>query len=179
MLYITRHGRTDWNKVRKYQGATDIPLNEEGIEQANELASKCKNMHFDVCYCSPLVRARKTAEIILDGRDVRIIADDRLREMSFGEYEGTCFSEDRSLPMPILFDHPEKYVPGAGGESFKEVLDRTRSFLEECIYPVKEKDILIVGHGALNSAIVCNIENLPIEQFWQSFKNCEIREIEL
>ena len=88
MLYIMRHGQTDWNKVHRLQGSTDIPLNDEGRRMALEAGKKYKDLHIDVCYCSPLKRAQETAELVLKGRDIPIITDDRLREMSFGLCEG-------------------------------------------------------------------------------------------
>ena len=89
MLYIMRHGKTDWNLTHKLQGKTDIPLNEMGIKMAKEAGERYKDIHFDVCYCSPLVRARDTAKYVLEGRDVPVIIDERLSEMGFGIYEGT------------------------------------------------------------------------------------------
>ena len=96
MLYIMRHGRTDWNERNKLQGRTDIPLNAAGRKMAEEAAAVYKNVPLDVCYCSPLARARQTAEIFLKNRNIPIITDDRLVEMSFGKYEGvkSSFSTD-------------------------------------------------------------------------------------
>ena len=65
MLYIMRHGKTDWNAKHKLQGRTDIPLNEEGIQMAEQAKEKYKDVNFDICYCSPLVRPKQTAEIVL------------------------------------------------------------------------------------------------------------------
>ena len=59
MLYIIRHGKTDWNEKRKLQGRTDIPLNDEGRKMAVEAGEAYKDVHFDVCYCSPMLRAKK------------------------------------------------------------------------------------------------------------------------
>ena len=81
MLYIMRHGKTDWNLKYKLQGKTDIPLNDMGRQMAEEAHERYKDVHFDVCYCSPLRRARETAEIVLSGRDIPMIIDDRLAEM--------------------------------------------------------------------------------------------------
>ena len=67
-IYIVRHGETDWNKELRRQGRKDIELNEKGEKQAHEIKEKFKNINFDICYTSPLKRARKTAEIIIDGR---------------------------------------------------------------------------------------------------------------
>ena len=84
MLYIMRHGKTDWNAKHKLQGRTDIPLNEEGIQMAEQAKEKYKDVNFDICYCSPLVRAKQTAEIVLEGRNIPIVYDDRLMEMCVG-----------------------------------------------------------------------------------------------
>ena len=180
MLYLMRHGKTSWNIARRYQGVMDIPLCDVGIEQAKAAHEQYKDVHFDICYCSPLSRAKQTASILLEGRDVKIVYDNRLHEMNFGEYEGRYLNhDDKEDPMTILFDHPERFVPGKGGERLEDVLDRTRSFLEECVYPYKDKDILVVGHGAMNSGIVCNIKDIPINGYWQGFiKNCELIKVE-
>ena len=104
MLYIMRHGKTDWNALHKMQGRTDIPLNEEGREMAAATGEKYRDLHFDVCYCSPLSRARETAEIFLRGREVPIHADERLMEMSFGTYEGLANSfQIPDCPINKLF----------------------------------------------------------------------------
>ena len=174
-----RHGKTEWNKLRRYQGSTDIPLNDEGINQVRNACIQYKDVNIDICFCSPLLRARQTAELFLEGRNIPVIYDDRLKEMSFGEYEGTFKTDDPKSMMTILFDKPENFIPGEGGERLEDVLDRTESFIEEYIFPNKNKDILIVGHGAMNSALVCNLQNIPIKNYWQSFiKNCELRKID-
>ena len=77
MLYIMRHGRTDWNERHKLQGRTDIPLNANGRQMAEKAREEYADVHFDVCYCSPLIRARETAEIVLRGRNIPIIPDER------------------------------------------------------------------------------------------------------
>ena len=89
MLYIMRHGKTDWNAVHRLQGSEDIPLNEEGRQMARDARKKYGDLRFDICYCSPLQRAQETAEIFLEGSGTPILTDDRLREMGFGMYEGT------------------------------------------------------------------------------------------
>ena len=68
MLYIMRHGRTDWNMAHRLQGSEDIPLNEEGRQMARDAREKYCDLHFDICYCSPLQRAHETAEIPAEGK---------------------------------------------------------------------------------------------------------------
>ena len=181
MLYIIRHGKTDWNERHKLQGRTDIPINAEGRRMAEEAASACKDVHLDVCYCSPLIRARETAQIVLKGRGVPILYDDRLREMGFGEYEGV----ENSFRIPdcrinTLFFHPEEYIADRGAESLEELFSRTGEFLREVIYPglEKEQDILIMGHGAANSSIVCQVRNIPLAEFWSAgIDNCRLMQL--
>ena len=179
MLYIMRHGKTAWNAVHKLQGKTDVPLNEEGRQMVEEAAKRYRATHFDVCYCSPLTRARETAEAVLRGRDVPIIADVRLEEMGFGVCEGTTdFMVNPENPIHLLFKSPEDYrVPAEGGESLQALYTRTGEFLREVVEPElrQGKDILIVGHGAMNASIVCQVRQMPVKDFWSAkMKNAEL-----
>lgn len=79
-LLVVRHGRTDWNDLKKIQGAADIELNEEGIKQAEEVSKKLANEKIDLIISSPLKRTRKTSEIINKERNINIIYDDRIKE---------------------------------------------------------------------------------------------------
>lgn len=136
------------------------------------------DISFDVCYTSPLVRAVETAKIFLQGKDIPIITDDRLREMCFGEYEGTENVLDKpNCPMFKLFDAPETYVAVGGAESLEALYARTGEFLREVIAPELSvgKTVLIIGHGAMNSSIINKVKNIPIENFWEyGRKNCEL-----
>lgn len=182
MLYIMRHGRTDWNSQRRIQGQTDIPLNDEGRQMAKDAAEEYRDIHFDVCYCSPLIRARETAELLLAGRDVPIVFDDRLKEMSFGEYEGFQNSFDHpDCLVNVLFWHPEEYKePVPGGESLDALYARTGAFLKEKVEPdlAAGKDVLIVAHGATNSCIKCQVDKRPVEEFWKGgIPNCKLQQL--
>ena len=178
MLYIMRHGKTDWNERRKLQGRTNIPLNEVGRAMAKEAREECDAINFDVCYCSPLDRAKETAQILLEGRGIPIIVDERLIEMCFGIYEGVEKSFDiPDCPVNVLFQHPEAYSAVEGGESLEELYQRTGSFLKEIVEPalLNHKDILIIGHGVMNSSIICQMRKMPLEDFWSvGIKNCKL-----
>ena len=88
-LYIVRHGQTVWNVENKVQGRTDIPLNEEGIRQAEKLAEVLKDTPLDLVITSPLSRAWVTGKTVADSHGIPCLTDDRLIEMCFGEFEGT------------------------------------------------------------------------------------------
>lgn len=178
MLYIIRHGKTDWNCQGRLQGHHDIPLNEEGRAMARDAATEYKDIHFDVCYCSPLIRARETAELLLEGRNIPIIVDERLREISFGVYEGFAHVlEHPDCPIYPFFKDMPNYIPPEGAESFEHLYDRVESFLQDKVYPLTDsgKDVLIVGHGALNSAIVGRVKHYPLGDFWRvGIPNCKL-----
>lgn len=179
MLYIIRHGKTDWNEKHKLQGRTDVPLNEDGRRMAEKAREEYRDVHFDVCFCSPLIRARETAEILLRGRNVPVVFDDRLMEMGFGSYEGLENSFDiPDCPINQLFFEPGNYVsPPGGAESLDSLFARTGDFLREKIDPLlKEgRDVLIVGHGAMNSSIVCQVRGLPRSEFWSAgIEQCKL-----
>ena len=173
-----RHGKTDWNILHKLQGKTDIPLNDMGRQMARQACERYKDVHFDVCYCSPLTRARQTAELVLEGRNIPVIIDDRLSEMGFGIYEGTEeVFEKPECPVRVLFFNPEKYEAEGGAESLADLLKRTNEFLNEVAFPLvnEGKDVLIMGHGAMNSAIIGNVKHKPLEEFWaEGIENCRL-----
>ncbi len=182
MIYLLRHGMTDWNKRKKLQGKSDIPLNDEGRAMAEQAAVEYKDVPFDVCYCSPLIRADETARIVLKGRNIPIITDSRLAEMGFGDYEGTenSFSIP-DCPINQIFYKPEEYKESIGGsETFDELFERTGSFLREVAEPLEKqgKKVLIVAHGALNSCLICQRRQLPVAEFWSSgIPQCKLIEV--
>ena len=176
-----RHGRTDWNAIHKLQGSADIPLNEEGRQMARDAREKYKDLKFDICYCSPLIRARETAEIFLEGRNVPILVDDRLQEMHFGAYEGIeNLFEKPECPVYKLFRDPAHYVAVNGAESIEELCTRSKEFIEEVLCPelINEKNVLIVAHGAFNCSMIRYYENVPVERFWDNLQeNCELKRL--
>ena len=180
-MYIIRHGVTDWNKDHRLQGRTDVPLNDEGRQMAEKAAVEYKAVHFDICFCSPLARAKETAQILLRGRNIPVVYDDRLVEMGFGKFEGRSNSYNNpELPLEKLFD-PEEYNRSIeGSETFEELFARTGAFIREMVDPLLEegKDVLIVGHGAMNSSIICRRRNMDIRDFWSVvMQQCKLVEI--
>ncbi|MCR4674821.1 MAG: histidine phosphatase family protein [Lachnospiraceae bacterium] len=183
MIYLLRHGQTDWNIRHKLQGVTDIPLNEKGRQMAIEAGKKYKDKEFVCCYSSPLIRAKETAKLFLEGKNIPIIEDDRLKEMCFGEYEGVENAlEDENNPVYTLFNKPEIFTPQNGMESFEELFQRTSSMVEEIkkTYDIEKNNVLIVGHGAMCSGIICSYERVQLKDFWSTLlKNCELYELKI
>ena len=179
-IYFVRHGETIWNKEKKIQGRSDIPLNEYGKELGIITAEALKDIPFDIVYSSPLIRAKETAEILVKDRNLVIHEDNRLVEMSFGKGEGESLPEIHAHPEMKLHNfihNPGEYTPPAGGETFEELYDRCKNFMEEIIIPAEKKynTMLIVGHGALIRGFIHNINNRPSKDFWiVTHKNCSV-----
>ena len=155
-VFFIRHGQTDWNAARRFQGHSDIPLNDNGRAQAARnglaLAREIERLEEATFFVSPLVRARETLEIIR--RAMRLPArrygvDDRLIEIDLGDWNGKT-PDEIDAAHPGAFEEREKNkwafeVPG--GESYENAAARTREFLVENISRLKGP-VVIVGHGA-------------------------------
>lgn len=186
-IYIIRHGETDWNRKHLLQGATDIPLNQNGIDVARLTAEALKDVPFDVIYTSPLKRAVQTAEILRGDRDIPVIRDNRLKEISFGPYEGLCCArEGYSIPDPEFvnfFQDPAHYNPPEGGESIAELCVRTTDFLTELIENPENRDktILLSGHGACVKGLLSSLTIADLKDFWKGgvHKNCGVSIVEV
>lgn len=184
-LYLVRHGETDWNLVRRLQGSEDIPLNTYGRELAAVTAEALKDIPFDAVFCSPLVRAKETAEIITGKRGIRIQTDDRLKEINFGIGEGRNIVEIRNTPGDPLHDFfyaPERFVPLEGGETFDAVYERTAEFVREKILPLEATcgNVLVVAHGVANRSILNPAAGITMEEFWKiPLLNCTVSLLEV
>lgn len=185
-LYIVRHGETDWNKARKIQGQVDILLNEFGRHLAIETGKGLRDVSFELCISSPLLRAVETAELILDKKDVPVITDKRIMEMAFGVWEGRCCSEEGwDLPQEFrdFFEAPERYRAPEGGEDFYMMRERLEDFLKELYQrdDLKDKNVLITTHGAALCGILNLMKDKPISEYWGNgvHKNCAVTEVEV
>lgn len=175
-IYLVRHGQTDWNVRHLAQGRTDIPLNETGRRQAMELRDKVRELHFDVCYSSPLTRALETAKIVTDD-SCEIIVDDLITERCFGELEGT------SSPPNWMDYWTLGYVGDAEGmESLADVFARTKKFLDRLRDEYNDDArILVVGHGGALKTLHFNIVGYDEKTDFlaKHFENGELWEYEL
>ena len=180
-LYILRHGRTHWNEAGKLQGRTDIELNEEGRQSARQTGEQLKEIPFSAAFCSPLSRAKETAQLILQGKDTTLVADERLIELSFGEAEGACMAENPRWQTMVrkLFAAPdEDYDAPKGGEEYAALVARCRAFLEQTIIP-KEKEwehVLIVAHGGTLRGLFSAMLGKESDGLFQKHppKNCAV-----
>lgn len=138
-FYFMRHGETSWNNEHRIMGQKDIPLNQKGIEQANQAAEILKNTYFKLILSSPLVRALKTAEIISDRVQKPIVVIDGLKECSLGNREGDMKGEWlEDWKQGGIIEEAEPY------DAFIERAQK--AFKEALSYP---SPVLIVAHNAV------------------------------
>lgn len=159
-FYIVRHGETDYNKNSTLQGRIDIPLNETGKAQAKQIAEELKDVEFDVVYCSPLTRAKQTAEEILKNRGVEYIEAPEIIERNFGELEGTVCS-DYELPFYGLWNYNLEPTVLKGGESMDDMKKRIFPFLDKLRKERIGQTICLVCHGGVTLIIREYFEGVP------------------
>ncbi len=139
IMFITRHGQTDWNLEKRLQGRNDIPLNQKGKAQADCCGRALGQAGIELIIASPLCRAAETGRIISKWLgDVPVIYDERLLERDFGLMNGKIADERDADSWP----------PEIGVESKASVAARLRNAMEDYRRKYPEKTILVVTHGA-------------------------------
>ncbi|MCA1011147.1 histidine phosphatase family protein [Halobacillus halophilus] len=168
-LGLIRHGSTSWNKEKRAQGKSDIPLNQEGIRDAEKLAERLHTEEWEVLYTSPLKRAAKTADIISSRLGLEISCDVRLQEVDGGLIEGTT-EEERIKKWGSGWRELD-----LGIEKKEKIKERGVSVLNELVNRHDGKNILVVSHGALISHLVSELDPLKIRK--EHMKNTSITEV--
>ena len=156
-FYLVRHGQTDWNNEKRFQGHRNIPMNEAGIQQVNDLADRIANEEicFDTMIASPLDRAKKTAEIIAEktGFKKEIVFDEDFVERDCGALEGEVWHSDLDLEDP-------KYRM----ETIPEMCDRAKRALDKYHF-AEDETIMIVAHGAILMAVRTVLSDYKIDYY--------------
>lgn len=176
-LFIIRHGQTDWNKENLFQGQSNIPLNSNGISQAEKLATSLKNEKIDIIYSSPLDRAVQTANILNQYHNVPHITDSLIAERYLGELEGKCALD---YDLPTIWKHilnlDAKSSSIYGIETLEHLLERGKKFLTKIIlqYGNTNNNIYIVAHGSMNLALLLLLGQIDISKPLQEVRieNC-------
>ena len=167
-IILVRHGETEWNSSGRYQGQTDIPLSETGIEQAKCLADNFIYGAPRVIYASDLTRARQTAEILAEKFGFTVHFEPNLREINFGAWEGLSYEKiGARWPEEIkkFFQAPDEMkIPQ--GESVTELQARTSGVLEKIIARHPDEEILLVAHGAVLRSLISYALHVPLKYFW-------------
>ncbi len=176
-ILLARHGQTDWNYTGRIQGHTDIPLNRDGMRQSQALAESLSGQHIEAVFCSELLRAVQTAQIISNRLGLPLIRDSRLREVNHGEWEGMLISDLRSkyAEAYAAFRGDKPCARAPGGETMREALARMESALDEAANQFPHGRILIVSHGLALALVRCRVERVPLSRSHQyGLDNCKV-----
>ena len=181
-IYMIRHGETEWNKVFRLQGHADIPLNDAGKSLAEITAQALREINFTKIYTSPLKRAKETALILKGDRDIPVIEEERIKEISFGIYEGYhCSEAHYDVPDPDFinfFKNPGAYIPPLEAESIEHLCARTTDFLMELAHnkEMEDETVLVSTHGAALRGLLSTVHKRSKSEFWEGgvHKNCAV-----
>lgn len=176
-LTLVRHAKTPFNEKGLIQGRLDVELSEAGLAEAAGLKEQLANEQFDKAYTSELKRAKRTAEIVLEGRGMELICDGRINEIDQGEWTGK--------PGRVLYEKLERYRTWAtrpmdahppAGETFLEVAQRALSFLLD----VQGDRPLVVAHGGIIAVLRAVAGEAPLEKAWTLLpKNAEVIKLDI
>ncbi len=170
-IYLLRHGETAWNADgNRYCGRTDLSLTPNGIHQAEAVREKLKTHSFDAVYSSPLIRARRTAEIVSGRKDV--IMDDRLIETDFGKWEGKAkevfIPENRAI-WKAWNEDPTHVRAGETGDTAGEVVSRVDAFFQSLLKKREEEKVIVVAHNGINRLYLSYKLGMPLKNYRKFF----------
>ncbi|MFH0847491.1 MAG: histidine phosphatase family protein [Chloroflexota bacterium] len=168
-LLMARHGETELNSAQRYWGKSNINLSPLGVSQAEKLRERLRTERVDAVYASNLVRARLTAEIITEGRKLKIMTCPELAEVNFGKLEGLTFEEiSKQYPeIARLWLARSQELEYPGGESRSTFNNRVTGFLKRLEKHTSEESILIVAHSGVLRTLICELLGLNLDLRWQ------------
>lgn len=151
LLYLVRHGETDWNLARRIQGSTDVPLNDTGREQARATGRLLARRHWDAVITSPLSRAFETGSIIAAELGLPTPSTDAdLVERQYGQAEGLDYRQ--------MSEHFPDDAPVPGRESREEVIDRVLPALVAIAQAHEDEAVLVVSHGGVIRSVLAAVD---------------------
>jgi broad specificity phosphatase PhoE len=176
-LLLARHGQTEWNADRRFQGHTDVVLSERGRAQAHALGRALRGRRVAAAYVSPMRRAVETAEIALADAGIPYTPIEELRELSLGQWEGCTIDEIRQQdgdPYAAWLRAPLD-CPPPGAEPLPDVRDRVLAAVERIAAAHADGDALLIAHGGVISVYACHLLGCSFNQLWRlRVDNCSL-----
>ena len=166
-ILLMRHGETDWNRMRIFRGIHDIPLNENGVRQARQIAEAIAARRIDAAYSSPLCRALETAKIALQACAVGVTIHEGLKDFNYGRWTGM---EEEAVAK----EWPDEYARWVkephiarppGGDALQDVFDRAFAAVESIVEGHDGQTIALFGHRVVNKLLVLGMLSLGAERF--------------
>ena len=164
-LCLIRHGETDWNAQLRIQGHRDMPLNANGLAQAEAVGRALSGQHFDAIVSSDLLRARQTAQPLLASRALVLQLEPGLRERNFGCCEGMTISEIEAespqIAAAMAARHPDYVLPE--GESLQQLFDRVMLSVAALAQRCAGQCVAVVAHGGVLEMIYRRVHGLALQ----------------
>jgi len=182
-IILVRHGETEWNRVERFRGQADVPLNETGLAQAEATARRiAAEWQLVAVYSSPLSRAVKTAQAIAQQFDLPVHTHRGLTDINYGQWQGLTPDEARER-WPEMVDawyHTPETARIPDGETLNHVRVRTMDAVRELAGRHPGKSIVLVAHTVVNRAILLSVLGLRNHRFWRLGQGtCAINVLEL
>jgi len=169
-IILVRHGQTEWNRIERFRGRADVPLNETGVKQAEATGQRVASQWRPAAvYSSPLSRAVKTAEAIARHFSLPVQIHPGLVDIDYGEWQGLTPEEARQR-WPAEIDawyHQPHLARIPGGESLAELRVRLMASVNKLAKRHAGQTIVLVGHTVINRIILLGVLGLGDERFWR------------
>ncbi|RZT12653.1 putative phosphoglycerate mutase [Kribbella sp. VKM Ac-2569] len=163
-IVLARHGRTEWHQGNRYTGSTDLPIDEVGVRQAQQLKDWAADYEPDALWASPMLRARQTITPTAEMLGLTPTLDARLREVDFGSAEGKMLSElPPAVGKAFELDPVRDHLPG--GEDPAAAADRVREVFDEIGQRHQGQKVLVVAHNTLIRLLVCRVLGLRLNDY--------------
>jgi len=166
IIFLVRHGQTEWNLQNRFQGHKNSPLTTKGIEQALQVKKSLSQYEIHKAYVSPLKRAKDTINIILNGRGIKIIQKNNLKEINLGPWEGKTRKEmKKSHPYEYnqFWNNQDKFFL-SGAETYQQLQNRVVMELNNIFQKEQNKTILVVSHWIAIKAATAYYASIPISK---------------
>lgn len=165
-LIVVRHGETEWNKMKRVQGMTNIPLSQHGQRQARLVARRLRNLRISAIFSSPLDRAKSTANAIGAACRVPVTVDESLREINFGDWEGCTFEEigARDPEMLAVWNATPHLCTPPNAETLLQVAERSAAFVERIKDLYESGTVVAVSHSVPCKAMTALCLGLPLSR---------------
>ncbi|MHB0857108.1 MAG: alpha-ribazole phosphatase [Anaerolineae bacterium] len=167
-LLLVRHGETDWNAQKRYQGQTDVPLNARGLAQARLVGRRLAGESLQAVYSSDLARAYATAEVVAASHGLTVLPEPRLRELSFGAWEGLTYPEIEAREPELLaaWNGDPCQVAPPEGETVEGVRRRLSPFTDHLREAHTRDTVALVGHGGCFQVLLCMALGVALPKPW-------------
>lgn len=164
-ILLIRHGQTDWNVRGRWQGHTDVPLNETGRRQARALAQRLVDWPIQSLYSSDLTRATMTAQILGQTLGLEPIHEPAWRERFGGQFEGLTGAEIQVGFPDAWAELQTGIVDPPGGENNQALRQRAASAFQQVVERHTGEMVAVVGHGGILKSLICHVLGVPVARY--------------